>query len=131
MAQDKYQEVFAVEIEGWVHGITQFPGEISYSLVFSVIREIAPAVERAIQSHVVINIPEIASKMSQAAKYLVDEQRIALDILAHVPHPKTLDAEGKMVLIQVVDRVEKSFSGAQAFIEQRWGMAAGSLKSIK
>ncbi len=122
----RYQEVFDIELEGWCHGIAKYPGEISSVLVFSVVKELAPSFVSALVAGVVFDVMELATKLSRAAKYLVDEQDITFRILAQFPHPGTLSEGAQYTMAQVLERVEGSYPGTMGQLEAKWAATASS-----
>jgi hypothetical protein len=117
---DPYKEVFEIEVEGWCDGITNYSGEISYPLVFSVIRELSPSFKRAIEKGIEVDVVDIAGRLCKAAKYLVDEQRIAFDILCEFPNPLLQDEQTKSFVDMLIERLEETYPGARDYAETRW-----------
>ena len=118
--KDRYDEVFEIEIEGWIFGLTNYPGEISPQIIHRIIRELATSFHLAIDHNVIFNPLQIAAKFAEAARFLVHEQEIALAILAQLPNPATLGEEGQSVLGLIIDQVEQAYPGALASFYSRW-----------
>jgi hypothetical protein len=118
--KNRYDEVFEIEIDGWVFGLTNYPGEISAPVVHRIIRELATSFYAAIEHNVVFNVLEIAGKFSEAARFLIHEQEIALAIVAQLPNPANLMEEQQCVLGLVIDQVEQAYPGALDNFYKRW-----------
>jgi hypothetical protein len=117
---NKFDEVFAIEIEGWAYGIQNYPGEVFPGLVHAVIREIKPTFRSAIEHGVPFDIMAISRKLSKAAKFLVTEKEIAFSILAQLPNPIDLDEDGQYIMAQVIDPVEQEYGGALSRLQKKW-----------
>jgi hypothetical protein len=120
--KDRYDEVFSVEIDGWCYGITKYPGEVFPALVHSVVKELGPSFRTAIEANHVFDILDIATRLSRAAKYLVDEREIAFSMLSQLPSPHLLGEEAQFVLAQVIDQVEQAYGGALDRLERKWNL---------
>ncbi|MEY4700699.1 MAG: hypothetical protein RL326_886 [Pseudomonadota bacterium] len=118
--KNRYDEVFEIEIDGWCFGLTNYPGEISAPVVHRIIRELATSFQAAIDHNVVFNIIQIAGKFSEAARFLIHEQEIAMAIVAQLPNPATLLEEQQCVLGLVIDQVEQAYPGALESFYKRW-----------
>ena len=118
--KDRYDEVFEIEIDGWVFGLTNYPGEISPPIIHRIIRELANSFHLAIEHNVVFNPLQIAAKFSEAAQFLIHEQEIAMAIVAQLPNPTTLDEDRQCVLGLIIDQVEQAFPGALESFYSRW-----------
>jgi hypothetical protein len=118
--KNRYDEVFEIEIDGWCFGLTNYPGEISAPVVHRIIRELATSFQAAIDHNVVFNIIQIAGKFSEAARFLIHEQEIAMAIVAQLPNPATLLEEQQCVLGLVIDQVEQAYPGALENFYKRW-----------
>lgn len=118
--KNRYDEVFEIEIDGWCFGLTNYPGEISAPVVHRIIRELASSFQAAIDHNVVFNIIQIAGKFSEAARFLIHEQEIAMAIVAQLPNPATLLEEQQCVLGLVIDQVEQAYPGALESFYKRW-----------
>jgi hypothetical protein len=118
--KNRYDEVFEIEIDGWCFGLTNYPGEISAPVVHRIIRELATSFQSAIDHNVVFNIIQIAGKFSEAARFLIHEQEIAMAIVAQLPNPATLLEEQQCVLGLVIDQVEQAYPGALESFYKRW-----------
>ena len=112
--------MFEIEIDGWCFGLTNYPGEISAPVVHRIIRELATSFQAAIDHNVVFNVIQIAGKFSEAARYLIHEQEIAMAIVAQLPNPATLLEEQQCVLGLVIDQVEQAYPGALESFYKRW-----------
>lgn len=119
----RYQEVFAVEVEGWCYGIAQYPGEIFPALIFSIIKELAPSFHQAIICGVEVDVLDIAMKLSRAAKYLVDEQEIGMRVFLQLPNPAELPVHSHDVLEKIIQKVEATYPGAASLLEQKWAQS--------
>ena len=62
----------------------------------------------------------MANRFSEAARFLIDEQEIAMAIVAQLPNPRTLDGDQQLVLDMVIDQVEQAYPGALASFYNRW-----------
>jgi hypothetical protein len=118
--KNRYDEVFEIEIDGWCFGLTNYPGEISAPVVHRIIRELATSFQAAIDHNVVFNVIQIAGKFSEAARFLIHEQEIAMAIVAQLPNPATLLEEQQCVLGLVIDQVEQAYPGALESFYKRW-----------
>lgn len=118
--KNRYDEIFAVELEGWCYGLQNYPGEIFSGLVHAVIKELRPSFKDAIQSLVLLDLLAISKKISRAAKYLVHEKEITFSILAQLPNPSELDEDAQFVLAQVIDQVEQAYGGALERLHRKW-----------
>lgn len=120
--RDRYDEVFNVEVDGWCYGIQNYPGEVFPALVHSVVKELAPSFRTAIESNFVFDVLDISTRLSRAAKYLVDEREIAFSILSQLPCPHVLSEEAQFILAQVIDQVEQAYGGALDRLERKWNL---------
>ena len=118
--KDRYDEVLAIEIDGWCFGLANYPGEISPQVVHRIIRELATSFQAAIEHNVVINILEIAEKLVEAARFTMKPEEIASAIVAQLPNPATLMEEQQCVLGLVIDQVEQAYPGALTTFYERW-----------
>lgn len=118
--KNKYNEIFEIEVDGWCYGLANFSGEITPPIVFRVIGELSPSFRAAIESNVVFDLLDVATRLSKAAKYLVKEKEIAFAILSQLPSPTSLDEDGQFILAQVVDQVEQAYGGALERLQRRW-----------
>jgi len=115
-----YQDVFNIEVNGWCHGIAQYPGEISQALVFSAVQALGASFRKAILEKVAIDIVDIASRLSKSSKYLVSEQDIILRILANFPHPSSVDEESRQIMLKILEQVDRKFKGIKSLLELKW-----------
>jgi hypothetical protein len=118
--KDRYDEVFEIEIDGWMFGLANYPGEISPQVIHRIIRELATSFHAAVEHNVVFNVLQIANRFSEAARFLVHEQEIAMAIIAQLPNPSTLEEDQQLVLGLVIDQVEQAYPGALASFYNRW-----------
>ena len=118
--KDHFDEIFDIEMEGWCHGITCYPGEIFPGLVHAVIKELKPSFQRALQYNYVFNVHKLAAKFSKAAKYLVPEKEVAFSIIAQMPNPVDLTEEEQFVMAQIIDQVEQQYGGALDRLRRKW-----------
>jgi hypothetical protein len=118
--KDRYDEVFEIEIDGWIFGLTNYPGEISTRIVHRLVRELASSFLAAIEHNVVFNILAIAQKISEASRFRIHEQEIAMAIVAQLPNPATLLEEQQCVLGMIIDQVEQAYPGALSSFYNRW-----------
>jgi hypothetical protein len=118
--KDKFDEIFKVEIEAWCYGIATYPAEIFPALIHRVVKELGVTFREAIINHMAFDVIDVATKISKAGKYLVDEKEIAFSILAQLPNPNVLDEEGQYVLANVIDQVEQAYGGALERLQRRW-----------
>lgn len=117
---ESFEEIFAVEIDGWCYGIANYPGEIFPGLIHRVVKELANSFKAAVEHNVVFDILDVSLKLSRAAKYLVDEREICFGILAQLPNPSTLDEDGQFTLAQIIDQAEQAHGGALERLEKKW-----------
>jgi hypothetical protein len=115
-----FEEIFNVELDGWCYGISSFPGETHPALVHRVIKELSASFRDAVDNGYAFNILDVSTKLSRAAKYLVAEKEIAMAILYQIPNPADLDDQAQFVAAQLVDQVEKAYSGALEKIQKKW-----------
>ncbi len=123
MQERSLEELFWIAIDGWAHGIKQYPGEIYPELVYRVVKELHEDIQLAIRCNIIVDVMLIVEKFSAAAKYLVPEKELAFNILAQLPSPNQLKTEDQLfTLAQTIDNVEKVHSGAISRLEKKWGM---------
>jgi predicted acetyltransferase len=118
--RDHFDEIFDIEMEGWCHGITCYPGEIFPGLVHAVIKELQPSFKRALEYNYVFNVHKLAAKFAKAAKYMVPEKEIAFSIIAQMPNPVILTEEEQFVMAQIIDQVEQQYGGALERLRRKW-----------
>jgi len=118
--KDRYDEVFEIEIDGWIFGLSNYPGEISPQIIHRIIRELATSFHLAIDHNVVFNPLMIASKFAEASRFLIHEQEIAMAILAQLPNPATLGEDQQCILGLIIDQVEQAYPGSLASFYNRW-----------
>lgn len=118
----RYDEVFKIEMDGWCFGITNYPGEISAPIIHRIVRELASSFQAAIEHNVVIDILQLAVKVSEATRCLVDPQEIALAMVAQLPNPAVLSEDQRCVLGMVIDKVDQTYSGALNSFYRRWDL---------
>lgn len=118
--KDRFDEIFAIEIDGWAYGIQNYPGEIFPGLVHAVIKELRPSFKAAIEHNVIFDVLAVSKKISRAAKYLVHEKEIAFSVLAQLPTPSDLDEDGQFIMAQIIDQVEQAYGGALARLQRKW-----------
>ena len=111
---------FEIELDCWLYGVSNYPGEMHKGLIHSVLREMLILWQDAISSCYPFSITEVAHKFSKAAKYVIGEQEIAFCILALLPHPTQLSEEQQFTLGMIIDQVENSYGGAIERMEKRW-----------
>lgn len=128
-AKNSFDEIFAVETDGWCYGIANYPGEIHPALVHRMVKELAPLLREAVENNLIFNVLALAEKLSRAAKYLVPEREIAFGILASLPHPADFGEEGHFVLGQLVDQVENAYGGALDRMQQKWTREAELIRT--
>lgn len=117
---DRFDEIFAIEIEGWCYGIQNYPGEIFSGLIHAMVKELRPSLQAAIEHNVLFDILAISKKFSRAAKYLVHEKEIAFSILAQLPNPSDLDEDRQFIMAQIIDQVEQAYGGALDRLQRKW-----------
>ena len=121
--KNRYDEVFAIEMEGWCFGLANYPGEISAQVIHRIIRELSASFQAAIEHYVVFNILELATKFSGAARYLVHDRELSFAILAQLPNPVILqDNDQREVLELVISHVEQAHPGAREAFYKRWNL---------
>jgi hypothetical protein len=118
--KDRYDEVFEIEIEGWLFGLANYPGEISSQVIHRIVRELSTSFHLAIEHYVVFNILQIANKFSESARFLIHEQEIAMAIVAQLPNPATLEEDQQLILGLVIDQVEQAYPGSLSSFYNRW-----------
>ncbi|MCB0354566.1 MAG: hypothetical protein KDD64_13615 [Bdellovibrionales bacterium] len=118
--KNRFDEVFAIEVEGWCYGIQSYPGELFPGLIHAVVRECAPSFKAAVEHNFVFDILELSKRFSRAAKYLVHEKEICFSVLAQLPNPSHLNEDGQFVLAQIVDQVEQKYGGALERLQRKW-----------
>lgn len=118
--RDRFDEIFAIEMDGWCYGIQNYPGEIFPGLIHSVVKELAPSFRAAVEHNYVFNILDLSQKISKAAKFLIHEKEICYSVLAQLPHPGTLDEEGQFVLAQIIDQAEQAYGGILDRMKRKW-----------
>ncbi|MEZ4753127.1 MAG: hypothetical protein R3A13_02315 [Bdellovibrionota bacterium] len=124
--RDHFNEYFDIEMDGWVHGITNYPGEVYKELVHTIIRELKPAFEQSITHFYAFDIVSISLRFSKAAKYLIHEKEVAFCILAQFPHPQQLDEDSQFIMAQIIDQVEHEWGGAVERLNRKWNLTSNS-----
>lgn len=119
-ASNGYNEIFAIEMDGWCYGIQNYPGEVFPGLIHAVVKELAPGFKLAIEHGYAFNALELSAKLSKAAKYLVHEKEIAFSVMAQLPCPHQLNEDGQYTLAQVIDPVEQAYGGVMERLERKW-----------
>lgn len=117
---ERFDEIFAIEIDGWCYGIQNYPGEIFPGLIHAVIRELRRSFKKAIEHNVAFDVLEISKSFSRAAKYLVHEKEIAFSVLAQLPSPMELDEDGQYIMAVIIDQVEQEYGGALERLHRKW-----------
>jgi len=118
--KDHFDEVFEIEMDGWSHGISNYPGEIFPGLVHSIVKELRPSFKAAFEYNYVFNIHKIATKFAKATKFRVPEKEIAFSILAQFPNPAGLTEDEQFVMAQIIDQVEQEYGGALDRLKSKW-----------
>jgi hypothetical protein len=118
--KDRYDEIFALEVEALCYALTNYPGEIFDTVFYIVLGDLKDSFRTAIECNVVFDILDISTRLSKAAKYLIDERDIAFEILNLLPNPAPLSEEEQFILAQLVDQVEQAYGGAIEFCEKKW-----------
>ncbi len=119
---NRYDEVFKIEMDGWCFGISNYPGELTPSIIHRVIRELASPFQAAIEHNVVFDILELADKVSEATRSLVHPQEISLAMVAQLPNPAVLNEDQQCVLGLIIDKVDQTHSGALDSFYRRWNL---------
>lgn len=117
---DKFDEIFKVEIEAWCYGISTYPGEIFPALLHRVVKELGVVFREAVANGLVFDIVDVATKLSKAGKYLVDEKELTFSVLAQLPNPATLNEDQQYVLANIIDQVEQAYGGALERLQRKW-----------
>jgi hypothetical protein len=117
---DRYDEIFAIELDGWCYGIQNYPGEVFPGLVHAVVRELRPGFKKAIEHNVPFDVLKVSKSISRAAKYLVHEKEIAFSVLAQLPSPLELDEDGQYIMAMIIDQVEQEYGGALERLQRKW-----------
>ncbi|MCX6115482.1 MAG: hypothetical protein NTV65_09780 [Proteobacteria bacterium] len=122
LVKDRYDEVFQIELDGWCFGITNYPGELSPSIIHRIVRELAASLQAAIEHNVAFNILEISEKISIATRGRVHTKEIALAMIAQLPNPAILQEEQQCVLGVIIDTVDREYTGALESFYRRWNL---------
>jgi hypothetical protein len=117
---NRYNEIFDIEIEALCAGISNYPGEVFEELVVRCIIELKSSLKAAIENYVIFDLLDISTRLSRAAKYLVDEQVIAFSILNLLASPDNFDEDGQFVLAQVIDQAEQAYGGVVDMLQEKW-----------
>ena len=118
--EKKFSQVFEVEIEAWCYGLKNFPGEMSSTLVYAVLRELLPLFHSAVRYNYSFNLVKTAEDMARAAKYLVCAQEIAFAIMVLLPNPMDLNEDEQYTLAMIVDQAEQEWGGALERLDRKW-----------
>jgi hypothetical protein len=113
-------ELFEIEVKSWCYGLEKYPGEIYSGLVHAVIKEVSFVFIGAIKHNYPFDILDTASRLSEAAKFLVPEKEIVFSMLGHFPAPNSLTEDQQLVMKRIIDQVDKKFGNAHARLEKRW-----------
>ncbi len=119
-ALEGYDEIFAIEIECWCHGLRTFEGTITRGLVHRVIRDLAPVIRGAILHDHIFNLVETAEQLSQACKRVCDLREIAFSLLLQLPPPFDLEEGAQFILAQIIDQAEQAFGPVLLILEEEW-----------
>ncbi|MEI6518394.1 MAG: hypothetical protein WCN89_06845 [bacterium] len=122
LVKDRYDEVFQIELDGWCFGITNYPGELSPSIIHRIVRELAASLQAAIEHNVAFNILEISEKISIATRGRVHTKEIALAMIGQLPNPAILQEEQQCVLGVIIDTVDREYTGALESFYRRWNL---------
>lgn len=122
LVKDRYDEVFQIELDGWCFGITNYPGELSPSIIHRIVRELAASLQAAIEHNVAFNILEISEKISIATRGRVHTKEIALAMIGQLPNPAILQEEQQCVLGVIIDTVDRQYTGALESFYRRWNL---------
>ncbi len=122
LVKDRYDEVFQIELDGWCFGITNYPGELSPSIIHRIVRELAASLQAAIEHNVAFNILEISEKISVATRGRVHTKEIALAMIGQLPNPAILQEEQQCVLGVIIDTVDREYTGALESFYRRWNL---------
>lgn len=117
---ERYEELFDVEISAWCYGIEKYPGEVYPGLVHSIIAELKPSIRAAFQMKVAFDILEISTRISKSAKYLIHEKEVCFSLLAQFPNPKNLNEDGQYAMAQVIDQAEQEYGGVLDRLRVKW-----------
>ncbi len=120
MRKKPFSELLKIELEGWCYGIANYPGEITAPIIHRIIEELQPSLLRAMEEGVEIDFYKLASKISQAAKYIVDEREIVTSLLMNFPNPKYLSPTVKDYFEKALDKVSKVFPEVIQILEMKW-----------
>lgn len=119
-AADSYPQIFALEIESWCHGLSQFKHELTPALVHRVIEELSPIFRSAIEHSYVFDLQDTVTKIHESIDGIVDLLELSMSILCCCPPPYSLDEENQFTLAQIMDQAEKSYGGVLESFERRW-----------
>ncbi len=117
---NQFAEIYEVELECWCYGLKGVNKGIDNSVLHKVIKEFAPVLHEAVRNLYVCNILETAERLVKASKLKVSEREIAFYILSMLPAPVELNEEQQNTVLQIVDIVEKVYSGAAQRLEKKW-----------
>ena len=86
-----------------------YPGEISASVVYHVVRERVDLWQAAIEHHVALDVLDIAERMARGAKYLVHGKEIAFYILINLPASSGLSPEAQAVQMAIRAKIQEEY----------------------
>ncbi len=116
----RFDEFFDIEIDGWIYGVTHYPGEIHPALVHRVVKELTATFKSAIEHNYIFDVLGISERFSRAAKYLIHEKEIAFAIISYFPSPLVFDEDAQFIMAQIIDKVEQAYGGAIERLERKW-----------
>src|SRR5262249_41765309 len=108
------------ELDCFLYGVEHYPGELSRSIIQSVVREMLITWQDAVASCCVLDVIGVARRFARAAKYEVSEEDVAFLILYLLPHPAQLTEPQQGTLATFIDQVETAYGGAVERMERRW-----------
>ena len=119
-----YQRIFQIEIDGFCHGIRNYPGEIYDELVHIIIEDLADSVLLAIKDGYSFNLLTVAEKICEATKFRISAEGTVAKLLSILPHPGKLSEDEQFVLAQIIDGVDRIIPGTLDRLQWEWRQAA-------
>jgi hypothetical protein len=116
--KNRYDELFAAEMDGWCYGIANYPGELYPALVHRVICELRVSFVGAVEHGFVFDLESVAHQLAQAGKYVVPADEIALAIAGQLPAPASHDQQ--FILNQIIRPLEHKKPDLWALLQRRW-----------
>lgn len=121
-----FAKIFNIEIDGWIHGVSRYHGEFKDEMLFGIVRVLGPSVRRAIDEGISFDLVDIVIRFNKACRNMVGEVEILLAFLTNFPPPQTLKGDKRKTLLMTLSKVEQSYPGALALLEQNWRQQLGT-----